>query len=70
VSGHPLHGLHVDRIDVRPLLPIDLDVDEVLVHVCRGLGVLEGLALHHMAPVAGGIADREQDWPVLLSRPV
>ena len=33
VAGHPLHGLHVDRVDVGPLLAVDLDRDEVLVHV-------------------------------------
>ena len=61
LAGHRLHGLHVDRVDVRALLAVDLDADEVLVHERRGLGVLEGLALHHVAPVAGGVADREQD---------
>ncbi len=67
-AGHRLHRLHVDRVDVGPLLAVDLDVDEVLVHVGGGLGVLEGLVLHHVAPVAGRVADREQDRPVLLPR--
>ena len=31
-----LHGLHVDRVEVGPLLAVDLDVDEVLVHQRRG----------------------------------
>ena len=69
LAGHRLHRLHVDRVDVGALLAVDLDVDEVLVHVGGGLGVLEGLALHHVAPVAGRVADREQDRPVLLARP-
>ena len=69
VAGDRLHRLHVDRVDVGALLAVDLDVDEVLVHVGGGLGVLEGLALHHVAPVAGRVADREQDRPVLLARP-
>ena len=30
--------------------------------------VLERLALHHVAPVAGRVADREQDRPILLAR--
>ena len=35
-AGHALGGLHVDRVDVRPLLPVDLDVDEAGVHQLRG----------------------------------
>ena len=31
------------------------------------LGVLERLVLHHVAPVAGGVADREEDRLVLAS---
>ena len=58
VAGHRLHGLHVNRVDIRPLLAVDLDVDEVLVHVRRGRLVLEGLVRHHVAPVASGVADR------------
>ena len=68
LAGHRLHRLHVDRVDVGPLLAVDLDADEVLVHVGRGLRVLEGLALHHVAPVAGRVADREQDRLVLAPR--
>ena len=67
VAGHRLHRLHVEGVDVGALLAVDLDVDEVLVHVGGGLGVLEGLVLHHVAPVAGGVADREQDRAVLVA---
>ncbi len=59
---------HVDVVDVGPLLAVDLDVDEVLVHDRGGRLALERLALHHVAPVAGGVADREQDRPVELAR--
>ena len=52
---------HVDLIDVGPLLAIDFDVDEQLIHHRRGVVVLEALVRHHVAPVAGRIADREQD---------
>ena len=55
---------HVDVVDVRPLLAIDLHIDEQLVHPIGGLGVLEQLVRHHVAPVAGGVADREQDRTV------
>ena len=68
VAGHRLHGVHVDRVDVRALLAVDLDADEVLVHQRGDLRVLEGLALHHVAPVARGVADRDEDRLVLAAR--
>ena len=52
---------HVDLVDVGPFFPIDLDVDEVAVHHAGDVGVLEALVGHHVAPVARGIADRQQD---------
>ena len=52
---------HVDLIDVGALLAVDFDVDEQLVHHRGGVGVLEAFVRHDMAPVAGGVADREQD---------
>src|SRR5919197_619807 len=61
-------GVHVDRVHVRALLAVDFDVDEALVHESSRLVVLEGLVCHHVAPVTGGVADREQDRLVLLPR--
>ena len=52
---------HVDRVDIGPLLAVDLDVDEQLVHHARGRLVLEALMRHDVAPMAGRVADREQD---------
>ena len=57
---HRLDGFHVDRVDVGPFLAVDLDVDEEAVHLCGRLLVLEGLVGHHMAPMAGRVADAEQ----------
>ena len=54
---------HVDGVDVGALLAVDLDVDEEVVHL-RGDGrILEALVRHDVAPVAGRVADREQDRP-------
>ncbi len=61
------HGLHVEPVHVGPLLAVDLDAHETLVHERRGLGVLEGLVLHDVAPVAGRVADREEDRQVVLA---
>jgi hypothetical protein len=68
VAGERDDRVHVDRVEVGPLLAVHLDADEVLVHHTRGQRVLERLALHHMAPVARCVADREQDGLVLVAR--
>ena len=68
VAGHALDGLHVERVDVGALLAVDLHAHEALVHQRRRARVLEGLALHHVAPVAGGVADRDEQRLVLLAR--
>ena len=69
VPGHRHHGRHVDLVEVGPLFAVDLDVDEVLVHERGDVRVLEALALHDMAPVAGRVADRQEDRLVLGLRP-
>src|SRR5690606_21317804 len=57
-------GPHVDRVDVRPLLPVDLHRHEAGVDGVGHRVVLERLVRHHMAPVARRIADREEDGAV------
>ena len=66
LAGQRLDRVHVDGIDVRALLAVDLDGHEVRVEVPGGGLVLERLALHHVAPVAGGVADGQEDGPVQL----
>jgi hypothetical protein len=60
-AGHGLDRLHVDGVDVGPLLPVDLHVHEQLVHDARHRRVLERLVRHHVAPVAGRVPHRQQD---------
>jgi hypothetical protein len=52
-------------VDVRPFLPVDLDGDEGLVHPAGDLFVGKRFPLHHVTPVAGRVADREEDRQVL-----
>ena len=66
--AHRLHGRHVDAIHVGPLLPVHLDGNEPSVEQFRHRVVLERFALHHVAPVAGGVADREEDRLLLAPR--
>ena len=65
-AGHHLGHGHVDRVDVRTLLPVDLDADEAVVQQRGHLRILEGLVLHHVAPVAGGITDGQEHRAVQL----
>ena len=55
--------VHVDLVDVGTLLAVHLDGDEVRIDQGRQLRVFEGLLLHHVAPVAGAVADRDQQRP-------
>ncbi len=64
-AGEHLDGFHIDGVEVGAFLAVNLDVDEVVVHQGSDGGILEGFALHYMAPVAGGVADAEEDGLVL-----
>ena len=66
VSVDGLYRVHVDPVEVRPLLPVDLDRDEARVHERGRGGVFEGLALHDVTPVAGGVSDRQEDGFVIV----
>ena len=64
-----LGGRHVDGVEVGALLPVHLDGDEPLGQVGRRRRVLEALVGHHVAPVARGVADGEEDGLVLVTGP-
>ena len=59
---------HIMMIDVGAFLAIDLHIDETRVHLSRGLLVLEKFVRHHMAPMARGIADRDEDGAIPRAR--
>ncbi len=65
LTGHGLHGVHVDGVEIGAFLAVDLDVDKELVHQRRGLFILEALVLHDVAPVARAVADGEENGLVL-----
>ncbi len=56
----------INLVQVGTFLSIDFDVDEQFVHQLRGASVFEGLVRHHMAPVAGRVADRQKNGLVFL----
>src|SRR5699024_4360233 len=66
-AGRGLNECHVDAVDVRPLLAIDLDRDEMPVEDPGQLAALEALMLHDVAPVTRRIADREKDGLVFAA---
>ncbi len=61
LPGQRNGGVHVDGVDVGPLLAVHFDADEAVIHRRGHLVVLERLMCHHVTPVAGRVADREQD---------
>ena len=68
LARHGLGGGHVDGVDIRAFLTIHLDRHEMLVHDGGNLLILERLVCHHVAPVAGGVADRQQHRHIALGR--
>ncbi len=68
-TRHHLHGVHVDLIEIGPLLAIDLDRHEALVQQPRDPRILETLVLHHVTPVASRVADRKKNRLLLRFRP-
>src|SRR5262245_52852081 len=64
-ARHQLPGEHINSIDVGPLLAVDLDADKPLVHQFCNLRIRVDRSLGNVAPVAGAVADREEDRFVL-----
>ncbi len=63
-----LKRMLVYGIDIGAFLPVDLHVDIKVVHLRRDFVVFEAFMRHDVAPVAGGVADRQQDGLVLVPR--
>ncbi len=62
--SHGCQRGHIDLVDIGAFLAVYLDVDVEPVHQLRDLVVLEAFMRHDVAPVAGGVADRQEDRPV------
>ena len=60
LAGQRLGGGHEHRVDVRPLLPVHLDRDEVGVQLGGPARILERLVRHHVTPVAGRVPHRQE----------
>ncbi len=64
-AGQHLHRVHIDLIQIETLLPIDLDAYETLVQQPGDFGIFKSIMGHHVAPMTGGITDRQEDWLLL-----
>src|SRR5690606_6643944 len=61
LAGHRLTHRHIDVIHIGALLPVHLDRHKIPVEHPGHLFIFKGLPLHHVTPVAGGIADGQED---------
>ncbi|OLD48053.1 MAG: hypothetical protein AUI83_13695 [Armatimonadetes bacterium 13_1_40CM_3_65_7] len=68
LSADGADRLLVARVEIGPLVPVNLDGDEVLVDDRRNRGVVVAFVVEHMAPVAPDRPDVEQDRFVLTLR--
>jgi len=68
LSAHGLDERHINLVHVRALFAVHLDADEVFVQEFRRLFVFKRLALHDVAPMAGRVADAQENGLVLLAR--
>jgi len=60
-ASRGLHERHVNLVHVRALLAVRLDADEMFVQIRADFFVLETFAFHDVAPVAGRVADAQED---------
>ncbi len=63
---HHLADRHEVPVDVGTLFPVHLHRNAGVVQEVRHLAVAEGFPLHHVAPVAGGVAYGDEEGLVLL----
>jgi len=63
-----VEGGLIDFVEVGPFFAIHLDVDEQAIHHLGGGFVLEGFMSHDVAPVAGRVADGQQDRLAFVAR--
>jgi hypothetical protein len=68
LPGHRDDGVHVNAVQVRPFLPVHFHVDEMLVHESGRLRIFERFVRHHVAPMAGRVADAQQNRLVFFLR--
>jgi hypothetical protein len=59
---------HVNAIHIGSLFTIDFNVHKLAIHDFGGGSIFEGLMRHDVAPVTGGITDREKNGFVFASR--
>src|SRR5690348_12656335 len=56
-TGHSLHSIHIDMIEVGSFFSIDLNIDKKLIHCFCGDLIFKALLFHYMAPMTGCVAN-------------
>ena len=67
LAGHGYHCLHVNRVQIGALFTVNFNVDEMRVHVVSSGFILKRFMGHNVAPVAGRVANAEQNRFVFLA---
>src|ERR687891_2792761 len=60
-SSGKLASALINIIEVRTLLSVNLDVDEVLIHYLGNFVIFKGLMCHDMVPVTCAITNTQED---------
>jgi hypothetical protein len=66
-AGHQLHGSHVYLVHIGPFFSINFYIDEQAVHHLGHCLVLKALALHDVTPMAGAVADADEQQSVRVA---
>src|SRR4051794_16976143 len=66
MAGHRLHRLHINRVEIRALFAIDLDIDEVFVHDRGRFRIFKAFMSQDMAPMTCRIAYTQVYWLVFI----
>ena len=64
-----LHEGHVNLVHIRALLAVQLDADEMFPEIGADFVILERFTFHDVTPMAGRVADAQEDGFVFRARP-
>ena len=67
---HGLQRAHIDPIQIRSFFAVEFDGDEIFVEEGGDFIIHERFAFHDVAPMAGGVADAEENRFIFLFRSI
>ena len=69
ITRNNLTSFHIYLIHIGALLSVHLNTDKMMIHNICNILIFKRFTLHHMAPMAGGIANTNQYRFVFSYRP-